>query len=49
MNNLLWLAIVLVVIWVVASVTKFVVGALVHLLLALAVVLLVIWVIKKIF
>lgn len=49
MNNLLWIAILLIVLWVIASVTKFVVGAVLHLLWVLALVLLVIWVIRKIF
>lgn len=49
MNNLLWIAIVLILLWVVASVTKFVVGAMLHLLWIVAIVLLVIWLIRKIF
>lgn len=49
MNNLLWIAILLIILWVIASVTKFVVGAVLHLLWVLALVLLVIWVIRKIF
>jgi hypothetical protein len=49
MNSLLWIAVVLIILWVVASVTKFVVGAMLHLLWILALVLLVIWVIRKIF
>ena len=49
MNNLLWIAIVLIVIWVVAATTKFVVGALLHLFWVLAVILLVVWAVKKIF
>ena len=49
MNNLLWIAIVLIVIWVLASVTKFVVGAALHLFWVLAIILLVVWAVKKIF
>lgn len=48
-NALLWIAIVLIIIWVIASVTKFVVGALLHLLWILALILLAVWVIRKIF
>lgn len=49
LNTLLWIAIVLLVIWVVASVTKFVAGALLHLLWILALILLAVWVVRKIF
>lgn len=49
MNNLLWIALVLIVIWVIASFTKFVAGALLHVLWILAVILLVVWLIRKIF
>lgn len=49
MNNLLWIAVVLVIIWVVAAVTKFVVGAVIHLLLVLAAILLVVWFVRKFF
>lgn len=49
MNTLLWIAVVLLIIWVVASVTKFVVGALLHLLWVAALVLLAIWAFRKIF
>lgn len=49
MNNLLWIAIVLLLIWVVASVTKFVVGAVLHLFWVLALILLAVWVFRKIF
>ena len=49
MNNLLWIAVVLVVLWVVASVTKFVVGAALHLLWVVALVLLAVWAFRKIF
>lgn len=48
-NNLLWIAGLLLVLWVVASVTKFVVGALLHLLWIAALVLLVVWAYRKIF
>jgi len=47
MNNLVWIAIALVVVWVLASVTKFVVGAALHLFWVLAVVLLVVWAFRK--
>lgn len=49
MNNLLYIAIILIVIFVVASVTKFVAGALLHLLWVLAIIFLVVWAVKKIF
>ena len=48
-NNLLWVAGLLLVLWVVAAVTKFVVGALLHLLWIAALVLLVMWAYRKIF
>lgn len=49
MNNLLWIAVVLIILWIVASVTKFVVGAVLHLLLVVAVILLAVWAFRKIF
>ena len=49
LNNLLWIAGLLLVLWVVAAVTKFVVGALLHLLWIAALVLLVVWAYRKIF
>jgi hypothetical protein len=48
MNNLLYLAILLVVIWVVARVVGFVAGALLHLLWIVAIVLVVIWLVRKV-
>lgn len=48
MNNLVWIALVLVVIWVIASVTKFVVGAALHLFWVLAVILLLVWAVRKV-
>jgi hypothetical protein len=47
LNYLLAIAAVLVVIWIVASVTRFIVGAMLHLLLIVAVVLIAIWAIRK--
>ena len=49
MNNLLYLAIVLVVIWVIARVVGFVAGALLNLLWVLAIILVVVWLVRKIF
>lgn len=49
MNNLLWIAVVLILIWIVASFTKFVAGALLHLLLVVAVILLAVWAFRKVF
>lgn len=48
-NNLLWIAGLLLVLWLVAAVTKFVVGAVLHLLWIVALVLLVMWAFRKIF
>lgn len=48
-NNLLWIAGVLLALWIVAAVTKVVVGALLHLLWVVALVLLVMWAYRKIF
>lgn len=48
-NNLLWVAGLLLVLWVVAAMTKFVVGALLHLFWIVALVLLVMWAFRKIF
>jgi hypothetical protein len=48
LNFLLVIAIVLVVIWVIASITRFVVGAMLHLLLVLAIILLIVWAIRRI-
>ncbi len=47
MNNLVWIAVALIVLWVLASVTKFVVGAVLHLFWVLAVILLVVWAFRK--
>lgn len=49
MNNLLWIAGLLVVLWVLAAVTKFVVGAVLHLLWVAALILIAVWAFKKIF
>lgn len=48
LNSLLVLAIVLILIWLVASVTRFVAGALLNLLLVGGVILLIVWGIRKI-
>ncbi len=48
MNNLLYLAILLVVIWVAARVVGFVAGALLHLLWIVAIVLVIIWLVRKV-
>lgn len=49
LNNLLWIAGLLLVLWVIAAVTKAVVGALLHLLWIAALVLLVVWAYRRIF
>lgn len=49
MNNLLYFAIVLIVIWVIARVVGFVAGALLNLLWILAIILIIVWLVKKIF
>ena len=49
MDKLLWIAILLIVIWLIASVTKWVVGALLHVLWIVAVVLFIAWLVRKIF
>lgn len=49
MNSLLWFAIVLLVLWLLAALTKVVVGALLHLLWIVALVLLVVWAYRKLF
>lgn len=48
-NSLLYLAILLVVIWVVARVVGFVAGALLNLLFAVAVVLVIVWLFRRVF
>lgn len=48
MNNLLYIAILLVVIWVIARVVGFVAGALLHLLWVIAIILVVIWLVRKV-
>lgn len=48
-NTLLWIAILLVVIWVVARVVGWVAGALLNLLWIFAVILFIIWLVRKIF
>ena len=47
MSSVLTLAIVLIVIWVVASVTRFLAGAMLNLLLLAAIVLLLVWGVRK--
>jgi hypothetical protein len=49
LNNLLWVAGLLILLWVVAAVTKFVVGAVLHLFWILALVLLAVWAFRKFF
>jgi hypothetical protein len=46
-NSLLWIAVVLVILWVVASLTRWVVGALLNLLLVVAVILLIVWAVRR--
>jgi hypothetical protein len=48
LNFLLVIAVVLVVLWVIASVTRFIVGAMLNLLLVFAVILLILWAYRKI-
>lgn len=48
MDKLLWIAVVLIVIWVVAAVTKWIAGALLHVLWIVAVVLFLVWLVRKI-
>jgi hypothetical protein len=48
LNILLVIAVVLVVLWVIASVTRFIVGAMLNLLLVFAVILLILWAYRKI-
>jgi len=50
MKNLNWLvavAVLLIIIWIVASITRFIAGALLNLLLVVAVILLIVWGIRK--
>lgn len=49
MDKLLWIAIALVILWVIASVTKAIVGAALHVLWIVAVVLFIAWLVRKIF
>lgn len=49
LNYLLGIAVVLIIIWIVASLTRFLAGALLNLLLIVAVILLVVWAVRKIF
>jgi hypothetical protein len=46
-NFFLILAIVLVILWVVATVTRWVVGALLNLLLVLAVIFFIVWIVRR--
>jgi hypothetical protein len=48
-NGILAVAVVLLVIWVVAAVTKFIAGALLNLVLIAGIVLLVVWAVRKVF
>jgi hypothetical protein len=49
MDKLLWIAVVLIVLWIVAALTKAVVGFVLHLLWIVALILLAVWVVKKVF
>jgi hypothetical protein len=49
MDKLLWVAVVLIIIWVIAGVTKWVAGALLHVLWVVAVILFLVWLVRKIF
>jgi hypothetical protein len=49
MNTLIYIAILLVVIWVIARVVGFVAGALLNLLWIIAIVLVVVWLVRRIF
>lgn len=46
-RNIISLAVILIVIWIIATVTRFIVGAALHLLLVLAVILLVIGLLRR--
>lgn len=48
MDKLLWIAIALIVIWLIASVTKFIAGALLHVFWIIAVVLFLVWLVRKV-
>ncbi|MGH7458218.1 MAG: lmo0937 family membrane protein [Longimicrobiaceae bacterium] len=48
-NTLIWIAVILVVVWIVAKLVGFVAGALLNLLWIIALVLLVIWLFQKVF
>lgn len=48
MNNLLYLAVLLVIIWVVARVVGFVAGALLNLLWILAIILVIVWLVRRV-
>lgn len=49
MDKLLWIAIVLIIVWLIASITKWVAGALLHVLWIVAVVLFIAWLVRKVF
>lgn len=47
MNAVLTFAVILIIIWVIASVTKFIAGALLNLVLLAAIVLLAVWALRR--
>jgi hypothetical protein len=47
MNSLIWFAVVLVVLWIVARVFLAVTGALLHVLWIIAIIALIVWAVKK--
>ena len=49
MNNLLWIAGLLVIIWIIANVTGFLVGAILNLLWIVALIMVAVWVVRKVF
>lgn len=48
LNYLVAIAVVLVIVWVLATVTRFIVGAMLNLLLVVAVILLVVWAVRRV-
>ena len=48
-NNLLYLAILLIVIWVLARVVGFIAGALLNLLWIVAIILFILWLVRRVF
>lgn len=48
-NLILWIALLLIIIWIIAAITKFIAGAALNVILIIAIILFIVWLLRKIF